>query len=108
MKNQLALNLTTFLLCTLTFGLSAPAAHAEGPCKDKREAKSDANKAFTQCLKQWHKSMKPGEADASDDCTAKFQAVQAASKSLKACRTEALKNKEKQNNQKASESEKDE
>lgn len=86
-----------FTLCLI----SSTSALAAGPCSAQREAKSDANKSFTQCLKQWHKSMKPGEPDPSDDCLSKFQAIQSASKALKACRTDALKNKETKENQKA-------
>ncbi|MCM0607230.1 MAG: hypothetical protein KA715_14160 [Xanthomonadaceae bacterium] len=85
-SNTVLTTVATLLLLTFT-------AHAEGPCKDKREAKHEANKTFQDCLKNWQKKMKPGEADPSDDCTSKFQAVQNASKSLKACRTDALSKK---------------
>lgn len=78
----------TTLILSILLSLSA---QAEGPCKDKREAKSAANKTFTECLKKWHAGMNPAVTDPTDDCVAKFQAVQSASKDIKACRAAVLK-----------------
>ena len=76
--------ITTSFVLSLLLSQSALAAH---PCKEKHEAKHEAQKSLRQCLEVWGQN-KADAADPTDDCSSKTSAFVAAAKNLKACHIE--------------------
>lgn len=78
--------------------LFASLAHAEGPCHDKREAKHGARKALHECIESWARDNRPGEAEPTDTCAAKLGTFVQASKDVKSCVTEKVKERQEKKN----------
>lgn len=76
---------TLMLIATLLLGTHAM---AEGPCKEKRQAKHEARKALRECVEAWAHDNRPDDKDPSDDCSAKTASFVAAAKAVKACHVE--------------------
>jgi hypothetical protein len=83
------LRLIAVALLSLSFSVTAVSQEQNHPCKPKHEAKMAAHKALRECLENWGRDNRPGEADPTDDCSGKLSAFIQASKDIKACRASA-------------------